>query len=57
VCPNPKIVTIYLEALENILKVGQAEKEQGNTRDNVYVHMIDDARSMSDMHFLIFHIF
>ncbi|KAF7850356.1 hypothetical protein BT93_L5573 [Corymbia citriodora subsp. variegata] len=46
VCPDPRIVTVCLEALENILKVGQAEKEQGNTGDNVYAQMIDDAEGL-----------
>ncbi|KAI6692960.1 hypothetical protein NL676_020670 [Syzygium grande] len=46
VCPDPRIVTVCLEGLENVLKVGQAEKEQGNTGDNVYAQMIDDAEGL-----------
>ncbi|KAL1543990.1 importin subunit alpha-like isoform X1 [Salvia divinorum] len=47
VCPDPRIITVCLEGLENILKVGEAEKNQGNTRDvNVYAQMIDDAEGL-----------
>ncbi|KAK6120158.1 hypothetical protein DH2020_046064 [Rehmannia glutinosa] len=46
ICPDPRIVTVCLEGLENILKVGEAEKNQGNTGDvNVFAQMIDDAKS------------
>ncbi|XP_039127064.1 importin subunit alpha-1b-like [Dioscorea cayenensis subsp. rotundata] len=31
VCPDPRIVTVCLEGLENILKVGEAEKNAGTT--------------------------
>ncbi|KAF3790106.1 Importin subunit alpha-1b [Nymphaea thermarum] len=31
VCLNPRIVTVCLEGLENILKVGEAEKNMSNT--------------------------
>ncbi|CAA3004037.1 importin subunit alpha-like [Olea europaea var. sylvestris] len=47
VCPDPRIVTVCLEGLENILKVGEAEKNQGNTEDvNVFAQMIDDAEGL-----------
>ncbi|GAA0185192.1 transporter [Lithospermum erythrorhizon] len=47
ICPDPRIVTVCLEALENILKVGEAEKSLGNTGDvNVYAQMIDDAEGL-----------
>lgn len=43
VCPDPRIVTVCLEGLENILKVGEAEKNMGLTGDgNEYAQMIDD---------------
>ncbi|XP_045790638.1 importin subunit alpha-1-like isoform X1 [Trifolium pratense] len=47
-CPDPKIVTICLEGLENFLKVGKAEKSFGNTGDdvNLYAQMIDDAEGL-----------
>ncbi|CAI9778453.1 unnamed protein product [Fraxinus pennsylvanica] len=38
------VIKICLEGLENILKVGEAEKNQGNTEDvNVFAQMIVDA--------------
>ncbi|CAI9772136.1 unnamed protein product [Fraxinus pennsylvanica] len=43
--PNEaRVIKLCLEGLENILKVGEAEKPQGNTEDvNVFAQMIDDA--------------
>ncbi|CAA0843298.1 Importin subunit alpha-1 [Striga hermonthica] len=47
VCPDPRIITVSLEGLENILKVGEAEKNQGNTGDvNIFAQMIDDAEGL-----------
>ncbi|KAL3517394.1 hypothetical protein ACH5RR_019983 [Cinchona calisaya] len=47
VCPDPRIVTVCLEGLENILKVGEAEKNLGNTGEvNVFAQMIDDAEGL-----------
>ncbi|KAK9068366.1 hypothetical protein SSX86_012483 [Deinandra increscens subsp. villosa] len=44
VCPDPRIVTVSLEGLENILKVGEVEKQAGNAGDvNLYAQLIDDA--------------
>ncbi|CAI9778455.1 unnamed protein product [Fraxinus pennsylvanica] len=41
------VIKICLEGLENILKVGEAEKNQGNTEDvNVFAQMIVDARGL-----------
>lgn len=43
ICPDPRIVTVCLEGLENILKVGEADKEQGlNNGINIFAQMIDD---------------
>ncbi|XP_071722171.1 importin subunit alpha-4-like [Rutidosis leptorrhynchoides] len=42
VCADPRIVTVCLEGLENILKIGEAEKEAGNTVANVFTEMIDE---------------
>eukprot|EP01018_Ginkgo_biloba_P023375 Gb_02102 [translate_table: standard] len=45
VCPDPRIVTVCLEGLENILKVGEVEKENsGGT--NLYAQYIDDAEGL-----------
>jgi len=47
ICPDPRIVTVCLEGLENILKVGEADKSIGNTGDvNLYAQMIDDAEGL-----------
>ncbi|MED6167181.1 hypothetical protein PIB30_000433 [Stylosanthes scabra] len=47
ICPDPRIVTVCLEGLENILKVGEADKNMGNTGDvNLYAQMIDDAEGL-----------
>lgn len=47
VCPDPRIVTVCLEGLENILKIGEAEKNQGTTEGvNIYAQMIEDAEGL-----------
>lgn len=47
VCPDPRIVTVCLEGLENILKIGEAEKNLGNTGDvNAFAQMIDDSEGL-----------
>ena len=47
ICPDPRIITVCLEGLENILKVGEAEKVTGNTGDaNYYAQLIDDAEGL-----------
>ncbi|KAL5996268.1 hypothetical protein ACLOJK_026342 [Asimina triloba] len=47
ICPDPRIVTVCLEGLENILKVGEAEKNLGNTGGvNLYAQLIDEAEGL-----------
>ena len=46
VCPDPRIVTVCLEGLENILKVGEAEKNLGNSDVNLYAQLIDEAEGL-----------
>ncbi|KAI4349915.1 hypothetical protein L6164_010457 [Bauhinia variegata] len=47
ICPDPRIVTVCLEGLENILKVGEADKSTGkNGGVNLYAQMIDDAEGL-----------
>ncbi|KAI3448469.1 hypothetical protein Pfo_005134 [Paulownia fortunei] len=47
ICPDPRIVTVCLEGLENILKVGEADKENGlNGGINIYAQMIDDCEGL-----------
>ncbi|RZC76780.1 hypothetical protein C5167_000924 [Papaver somniferum] len=46
-CPDPRIVTVCLKGLENILKVGEAEKNLGTTGGvNVYAQLIDEAEGL-----------
>nr|GMD42266.1 importin subunit alpha-2-like [Ipomoea batatas]GMD43779.1 importin subunit alpha-2-like [Ipomoea batatas]GMD46931.1 importin subunit alpha-2-like [Ipomoea batatas] len=46
-CPDPRIVTVCLEGLENILKVGEAEKNMGRTGDvNLYAQMVEDVEGL-----------
>lgn len=46
-CPDPRIVTVCLEGLENILKAGEAEKNMGNTGGvNLFAQAIDDAEGL-----------
>lgn len=42
-CSDPRIITVCLEGLENILKVGEIEKDAGNTGVNVYAKFIEEA--------------
>ncbi|CAO2837615.1 unnamed protein product [Amaranthus hypochondriacus] len=47
ICPDPRIVTVSLEGLENILKVGEADKEMGmNGGVNVYAQFIDECEGL-----------
>lgn len=47
VCPDPRIVTVCLEGLENILKIGEADKDLGKTDGvNVYAQLIDEAEGL-----------
>ena len=43
-CPDPRIIMVCLEALENILKVGEAVKSSGLTGDeNLFGILVEDA--------------
>ncbi|KAK1385591.1 Importin subunit alpha [Heracleum sosnowskyi] len=46
VFPDPGIVAVCLEGLDNILKVGEAEKNVGNSEVNYYARMIDEAEGL-----------
>ncbi|KAF9592553.1 hypothetical protein IFM89_015766, partial [Coptis chinensis] len=47
VCPDPRIVTVCLEGLENILKVGEAKKNASHTEGmNVFAQLIDEAEGL-----------
>ncbi|CAO2824350.1 unnamed protein product [Amaranthus hypochondriacus] len=46
-CPDPRVVTVCLEGLENILKIGESEKNLGTMGGvNVYSQMIEDAEGL-----------
>jgi hypothetical protein len=46
-CPDARIVTVSLEGLENILKVGEPEKDLGNSNGiNLYARCIDEAEGL-----------
>ncbi|XP_052189538.1 importin subunit alpha-2-like [Diospyros lotus] len=47
ICPDPRIIIVCLEGLENILKVGEVEKNLGSTGDvNYYAQLIDEAEGL-----------
>lgn len=47
ICPDPRIITVCLEGLENILKVGEADKNLGNSGGvNLYAQMIEDSEGL-----------
>lgn len=49
-------MTVCLEGLENILKVGEAEKNLGNTGDvNVYAQMVEDVEGLEKIESLQSH--
>lgn len=45
-CPDPRIITVCLEGLENILKVGEAEKAAGAGEFNYCAQLIEDAEGL-----------
>lgn len=45
-CPDPRIITVCLEGLENILKVGEAEKAAGAGEFNNCVQLVEDAEGL-----------
>jgi importin subunit alpha-6/7 len=47
VCPDSRIVTVCLEGLESILKVGEQDKASGATGEvNLFAQMIDEAEGL-----------
>ncbi|GAB2281734.1 hypothetical protein Dimus_016303 [Dionaea muscipula] len=53
-CPDPRTLTVCLEGLENILKVGEAEKNLGDT-GNIYAQIIEDAEGLEKIESLQSH--
>ena len=53
---DARIITVCLEGLENILKVGEAEKDLGNTGGvNLYAQYIDEAEGLEKIERLQMH--
>ncbi|GFZ13769.1 Importin subunit alpha like [Actinidia chinensis var. chinensis] len=47
ICPDPRIVTVCLEGLENILKVGEVGKNSGETGNvNFFAQLIEEAEGL-----------
>lgn len=56
ICPDPRIVTVCLEGIENILKIGEADKEMGlNGGVNLYGQMIDECEGLDKIESLQTH--
>ncbi|KAJ7977885.1 Importin subunit alpha [Quillaja saponaria] len=56
ICPDPRIVSVCLEGLENILKAGEVDKNMSNTGGvNLYAQMIDDAEGLEKIEHLQTH--
>lgn len=50
ICPDPQIVTVCLEGLEKILKVGETDKEMGmNGGMNLYAQLIDECGGLDNI--------
>ncbi len=45
-CADARIVTVALEGLENILKVGACDKEDAGAADNAYAAYVDEAEGL-----------
>ena len=57
VCHDSKIITVALEGLENILKIGEDEKlNQGGDAQNVIAVMIDEAEGLEKIESLQTHV-
>lgn len=51
-CPDNKIIQVALDGLENILKVGEMDKEAGEGQDNInrYALFIEECSGMEKIH-------
>lgn len=52
-CPDPRIVTVCLEGLENILKIGETEKDADGV--NAFAQLIDEADGLEKIESLQSH--
>ncbi|KAI3968640.1 hypothetical protein MKX01_028790 [Papaver californicum] len=56
ICPDSSIVMVCLEGLENILRVGESDKELGkNNGDNIYADMIEECEGLDKIEALQSH--
>lgn len=47
VCPDPRTITVCLEGIENILGIGEVQRNMGNTGDvNLYAQLVEDAEGL-----------
>ncbi|KAJ1665981.1 Importin subunit alpha-1 [Coemansia sp. RSA 1813] len=54
-CMDNKIIQVALDGLENILRVGEADKEHSPTQINQYAIFIEEAGGIEKIHNLQFH--
>ena len=54
-CNDPRIITVALEGLENILKVGVCDKDEGGAAFNPYAQAIDEADGLEKIEALQTH--
>ena len=50
-CPDPKVIVVALDALSNILRVGQAEAEETG-EENLHTQYIEEADGLDKLEFL-----
>ncbi|KAF0717848.1 Aste57867_2048 [Aphanomyces stellatus] len=53
--PDPKLITVALEGLENILKTGEMEAEASGTNVNKYANMVEDYDGVARIENLQYH--
>ena len=55
-CPDPEVVSICLEGLENILWVGEADKEVGlHDSVNIYAQRVEECEGLDKIQKLLVH--
>ena len=55
-CADARIVAVALEALENILKVGACDMQEGGAgAANIYAHLVDEAEGLEKIETLQHH--
>ena len=54
-CADARIVTVALEGLENILKVGACDMQEGAAAVNMYAQFVDEAEGLEKIEALQHH--